>query len=149
MKDAAPDLPLWAFALGINREGYHVRADGRGCPRGHHGIFRNNRHDCFQCRKIAAPSWRLIRRVGTAIRAGFPIPTIAVFVMGKPAETIRRHFLEGCQREGFAPEDYGRTWGIYHVQPIHVFDLTTTAGLRAANRLENLRVDRLHTAPQA
>ena len=51
---------------------------------------------------------------------------------------------EGCRRTGYRLADHGRTWGVYHEKPLHEFDLETEAGFLAANRLENLRVRRLH-----
>lgn len=137
-------LPLFARERGIIPTGYHLRPEGRACPRGHSGPYRNSRKDCAKCRRLEARSWGITKRTGHAIANGGPIPSLCAFVMGASPEAIRSFLLEGCQREGFAPEDYGRTWGIYHVQPIHVFDLTTTAGLRAANRITNLRVQSLH-----
>lgn len=139
-------LPLFAGARGMIPAGYHLRPEGRKCPRGHSGPYRDSRKDCAKCRRLEARSWGITNRTGHAIANGGPIPSLCAFVMGASPEEIRFFLLEGCRRGGFAPEDYGRKWGIFHNQPIHVFDLTTTAGLRAANRLENLRADRLHNA---
>jgi hypothetical protein len=141
-------LPLFERAQGIISPGYHFRPEGRTCPRGHRAPVRDSDGYCAECRRLEARSWGITRRTGHAIATGRPIPSLCVFVIGASPEEVRAFLLEGCQRGGFAPEDYGRTWGIYHVQPIHVFDLKTTAGLRAANRLENLRVDRLHNTPR-
>lgn len=138
--DELETLPLFAKA------GYHLRPEGRKCPRGHSGPYRDSRKDCAKCRRLEARSWAITRETGQAVANGRTIPSLCAFVMGTSPEALRSFFLEECQREGFAPEDYGRTWGIYHVQPIHVFDLTTTAGLRAANRITNLRVQTLHNA---
>lgn len=147
MNDAELEaLPLFARGAGIIPAGYHLRPEGRTCPRGHSGPYRDSRKDCAKCRQLEARSWGITNRTGHAIAKGGPIPSLCAFVMGASSEEIRSYLLEGCQREGFAPEDYGRTWGIYHVQPIHIFDLETMEGLRAANRLENLRVDRLHNS---
>ena len=143
--DNFEELPLFARGAGIIPAGYHFREDGRKCPRGHRGPFRDTDRFCAACRRLEARSWTITKRTGHAVANGSPIPRVCAYVIGASSEEIRSVLLEGCQRFGFAPEDYGRTWGIYHVQPIHVFDLATTAGLCAANRLENLRVDRLHT----
>lgn len=139
-------LPLFARARGIIPAGYHLRPEGRTCPRGHSGPYRDSRKDCAKCRRLEARSWGITREAGNAVASGRPIRGFCTYFMGASSQEIRSFLLEGCQREGFAPKDYGRTWGIYHVQPIHVFDLTTTAGLRAANRIANLRVQSLHNA---
>lgn len=55
---------------------------------------------------------------------------------------------EGCERQGYRLADHGRTWGVYHEKPLHVFDLETEAGFREANLLSNLRVRRLHNGTQ-
>jgi hypothetical protein len=141
-------LPLFAMALGRIPPGYHSRPEGQTCPRGHSGPFRDSRKDCAECRRLEARSWTITRHTGHAVATGGPVPNWCAYVIGASPEEIRAFLLEGCQRGGFAPEDYARSWAIYHVQPIHVFDLRTTAGLRAANRLENLRVDRLHNPPR-
>ncbi len=140
-------LPLFARARGSIPAGYHLRSEGRTCPRGHSGPYRDNRKDCAKCRQLEARSWGITKRVGQAIATGRPIPSWCANVMGATREEIRAFFREACQRAGFSLEDYGRKWGIYHTQPIHFFDLATTAGLRAANRLTNLRVQTLHNAP--
>lgn len=147
MMNATLDLlPPSYRANGTTRTGYHFRHDGRKCPRGHTGPFRDSRDDCAACRRLEAPSWRITRETGHAFANGRPIPLDCSFVIGASDETIRTHLLKGCRRERVAARDYGWTWGIYHVQPLRGFDLATTAGLREANQLANLRVERLHNA---
>jgi hypothetical protein len=139
-------LPLFAGARGMIPAGYHLRPEGRKCPRGHSGPYRDSRKDCAACRRLEAPSWRITRETGHAFASGRPIPLDCSFVIGASDETIRNHLLEGCRRERVAARDYGWVWGIFHVKPLRGFDLATTAGLREANQLANLRVERLHNA---
>ena len=126
------------------REGYHSRDNGRKCPRGHTGPFRDSKHDCAECRKIFSPSWKLIRTAVKSAIHGGAIPPACSRAIGATSPEFVAFLRDGCQRLGYRLADHGRTWGVYHVKHLHEFDLETEAGFRAANRLANLRVRRLH-----
>lgn len=126
------------------REGYHLRDYGRTCPRGHTGPFRDSKHDCAKCRNISSPSWKVIRTaVKSAIHGGVISPRCSR-VIGATSSEFVSFLCRGCQRQGFRLSDHGRTWGVYHIEPLHNFALETEAGFLAANRLTNLRVSMLH-----
>lgn len=139
------DAPyLHGFTPLPGREGYHLRDNGRTCPRGHTGPFRDSKHDCAKCRNISSPSWKIIRTaVKSAIHGGAISPKCSRVIGATPSE-FGAFLRLGCQRQGYRLSDHGRTWGVYHIEPLHKFALETEAGFLAANRLANLRVSRLH-----
>ncbi len=142
IQTALPYLP--GFTPIAEREGYHRRDNGRKCPRGHTGPFRDSRHDCRECRKMFAPSWKLIKTAVKSAIHGGSIPPRCSRAIGATSSDFATFLREGCQRLGYRLADHGKTWGVYHEKPLHGFDLETEAGFRAANRLANLRVKRLH-----
>lgn len=141
-QNGSPFLP--GFTILFEREGYHLRDNGRKCPRGHTGPFRDSRHDCGECRKRSSPSWKLIRTAVKSTIHGGAIPPKCSRAISATSSEFFSFLRDGCQRLGYRLADHGKTWGVYHVTPLHEFELETEAGFRAANRLANLLVGKLH-----
>lgn len=128
---------------------YHLRADGKACPRGHNGPFRNCRHDCAECRCTFARCWAVTRRAVLSALHGGAVAPEALRIIGVTAGEWRAFLAAGCARLGLRLADYGRTWGIYRRRQLRRFNLASDADFHAANQLGNLKVDHLHNAPHA
>lgn len=127
---------------------YHFRPDGEKCPRGHRGPFRNSRFDCAECRCNSSRCWAVTRCAVHSVIHGSAMAPKAIRTIGTTPGDFLQFLAEGCARLGVRLEDYGSTWGIYRCRELRDFNLESDADFLAANRLENLKVARLHNAPR-
>ena len=129
--------------------GYHFRDDGRKCPRGHSGPFRNSRYDYAECRRIFALCWKVTRCAVHSVIHGCAMSPRATRIIGTTPGAFLTFLQNGCDRLGLRIEEYGQTWGIYRRRQLNRFDLTSDAVFWAVNHLENLKVALRHNSPRS
>jgi hypothetical protein len=104
--------------------------------------FREVRHDCRECRRITAQSWKIVREATHgAIRFGF-IPQFCEQIIGATSKEYRAFLAVGCEIHGFALRSYGNLWAVYHKRPFSLFE--ASGRLEEANRIHNLEVRLRH-----
>jgi hypothetical protein len=126
------------------KQRYYFRKES--CKKCGHHWFREVRHDCRECRRIAAQSWAVVREATHgAIRFG-SIPEFCEQIIGATGTEYRAFLVVGCEIHGFSIQSYGTMWAVYHKQPLSTFG--SSVGLEDANRIQNLEVRPRHNRKQ-
>ena len=132
------------LSIDLVKQRYYFRKEP--CKKCGQHWFREVRHDCRECRRITAQSWKLVREATHgAIRFGL-IPKFCEQIIGATGKEYRAFLVAGCDIHSFSIQSYGTLWAVYHKRPYSSFE--SIGRLEEANRIQNLEVRLRHNRKQ-